>query len=238
VVLRVNSPGGDALASDVVWREVSLCREKKPFVVSMGDVAASGGYYISCAADTIVAQPSTITGSIGVFGIMFNLQKMFSEKLGVTFDGYKTSPFADLGSMTRPLTEQEKQIIGQWVDNVYVTFTGKVAAGRSMDIAQVDSIAQGRVWSGIDAKNAGLVDVLGGLSTAVAKMAKLDNYRIKEMPELKDPFVKLLEDVSGEAEARWMHTMMGDHYETYKLVHKIKEYHGIQARSFYSLTLN
>jgi protease-4 len=158
IVLRVNSPGGSALASDVIWREVVLAKKVKPVVVSMGNVAASGGYYISCAANAIVAEPTTITGSIGVFGLMFNAQNMFKNKLGLTFDTYKTSNYTDLGTVTRPLTNGEKNILQVQVDQVYNTFTSRVAQGRKMSQADVDSIGQGRVWSGIDAKRIGLVD--------------------------------------------------------------------------------
>ncbi|HEX5001377.1 MAG TPA: signal peptide peptidase SppA [Bacteroidia bacterium] len=241
VVLRVNSPGGDALASDVVWREVSLCRKAKPFIVSMGNVAASGGYYISCAADTIVAEPNTITGSIGVFGLMFNLQKMFSNKLGITFDGYKTSPFADIGTMSRPMTEKERMIITGWVEKVYSTFVKRVADGRHLPEATVDSLAQGRVWSGTDAKNAGLVDVLGGLDTAIeiaAHKAGITNYRIKELPEQKDPFVSLLEDISGEAQTRWVQYTIGDKFEMVQSAEKLSRTQGVQARELFNLRID
>jgi protease-4 len=145
IVLRVNSPGGDALASDVIWREVVLAKKVKPVVVSMGDLAASGGYYISCAANKIVAEPTTLTGSIGVFGLMFNAQNMFKNKLGITFDTYKTNNYGDIGTMNRPMTESERVIIQRSVDQVYNTFTSRVAEGRNMKQADVDSIAQGRV---------------------------------------------------------------------------------------------
>ena len=187
IVLRVNSPGGSALASEIIWRETMLTRKAgKPFVVSMGDMAASGGYYISCAADSIFAQPNTITGSIGVFGIVPNMQDFFKNKLGVTFDQVKTAPNADIGSVTRPLTEGEKIIIQSEIDTVYHDFKTRVAEGRKKDMPLIDSIAQGRVWTGSRAMQIGLVDRVGGLDDAIAcaaGMAKLKDYSLREYPE-------------------------------------------------------
>ena len=187
IVLRVNSPGGSALASEIIWRETMLTRKAgKPFVVSMGDMAASGGYYISCAADSIFAQPNTITGSIGVFGIVPNMQDFFKNKLGVTFDQVKTAPNADIGSVTRPLTEGEKIIIQSEIDTVYHDFKTRVAEGRKKDMPLIDSIAQGRVWTGSRAMQIGLVDRVGGLDDAIAcaaGMANLKDYSLREYPE-------------------------------------------------------
>lgn len=187
IVLRVNSPGGSALASEIIWRETMLTRKAgKPLVVSMGDVAASGGYYISCAADSIFAQPNTITGSIGVFGIVPNMQAFFKNKLGITFDQVKTAPNADIGSVTRPLTEGEKIIIQSEIDTIYHDFKTRVSEGRKKDMLFVDSIAQGRVWTGSRAMQIGLVDRMGGLDDAIscaARMAKLTEYGLREYPE-------------------------------------------------------
>ena len=187
IVLRVNSPGGSALASEIIWRETMLTRKAgKPFVVSMGDMAASGGYYISCAADSIFAQPNTITGSIGVFGIVPNMQDFFKNKLGVTFDQVKTAPNADIGSVTRPLTEGEKIIIQSEIDTVYHDFKTRVAEGRKKDMPLIDSSAQGRVWTGSRAMQIGLVDRVGGLDDAIAcaaGMANLKDYSLREYPE-------------------------------------------------------
>lgn len=233
VVLRVNSPGGDALASEVIWREVDLCRKEKPVIVSMGDLAASGGYYISCAADRIVAQPNTITGSIGVFGLLFNAGNMFKNKLGITFDQYKTGNFSDLGNMTRSLTEAERTIIQNSVERVYTTFTKRVSEGRNMSIAAVDSIGQGRVWSGTDALAIGLVDTLGGLDDAIAiaaRKAKLTNYRITELPEKKDPFQQLLTEITEGAETRYLQHRLGAYYNTYRELEHLSRYEGVQAR--------
>jgi len=188
IVLRVNSPGGSALASDVIWREISLAKQDKPVVVSMGDVAASGGYFISCNADEVYADATTITGSIGVFSIIPNLQSFFKDKLGVTFDGVKTATYADIGNAGRPLTAQEKMFMQADVDSIYHTFKSRVAEGRKKDIDYIDSIAQGRVWTGIRAIDVGLVDKTGSLSDAVreaAKLAKVTSYYVKEYPETK-----------------------------------------------------
>lgn len=233
IVLRVNSPGGSALASDVIWREMLLAKKTKPVVVSMGDVAASGGYYISCAADTIVAQPNTITGSIGVFGLLFNAQKMFNHKLGITFDTVKTGKFSDLGSMTRPLTASEKEIIQHEIERIYDTFLSHVSEGRKLSKADVDSIGQGRVWSGTDAKRLGLVDSLGGINTAVtiaARMAKLDNYRTIALPEQKEFLQKLLEDFSSETSATITKNQLGESYKYYNRIQSMLKMQGIQAR--------
>lgn len=241
VVLRVNSPGGDALASDVIWREVVLTKKEKPVIVSMGDVAASGGYYISCGADAIIAQPNTITGSIGVFGLMFNIGEMMKNKVGVTFDGYKTGTFADLGNMTRPLNEAERAIMQNSVERVYSTFTGKVSEGRKMPVAMVDSVGQGRVWSGVDAMSLGLVDTLGGLEDAIAmaaKKAKLDNYRISELPEKKDPFEQFIKEMSEGAETRWLKYRLGDYYGVVNDLKYLSKYQGIQARMMHMIDHN
>ena len=219
IVLRVNSPGGDALASEVIWREVKLASAVKPTIVSMGDVAASGGYYISCAANKIVAQPNTITGSIGVFGLLFNGEKMLKNKLGITTDRYKTGVYTDMGSFTRPITPAETNIIQKDVNRIYDTFTKRVSEGRKIAQADVDSIGQGRVWSGVDALSLRLVDTLGGMNDAIAiaaRMAKLDNYRVKEMPEVKEPIQKIMEEMSEEVHVRFMKQQLTP--EQFKLI--------------------
>lgn len=240
IVFRVNSPGGGSLASDVIWREISLAEKEKPVVVSMGDVAASGGYYISCAADTIVAQPNTITGSIGVFGVVFNIKNMLNNKLGITTDHYKTSPLSDLGLPTHALSDAEKKVYQNFVEDVYDVFTKKVAEGRKMTQADVDSIGQGRVWSGEDAKRLGLVDVLGSFNDAIniaAKMAGLENYRITELPYQKEPFAELLEDLNAEAKAMFVKTKLGDASIYYDEVKEILEWQGMQMRLPYDIKI-
>jgi protease IV len=205
IVLRVNSPGGSALASDIIWREALLAKQTKPFIVSMGDVAASGGYYIACPADVIVANPTTITGSIGVFGLMLNTQKLMNQKLGITFDGIKTNKYADLPNLTRPMTEDEKAIIQNEVESIYDIFIEHVGQGRNMTKISVDSIGQGRVWSGVNAKNIGLIDEFGGLERAIAiaaEKAGLAEYKTVEYPELGDPFEEIIKQLTGETRAR------------------------------------
>lgn len=238
IVLRVNSPGGSALASEVIWREAVLARKAKPLVVSMGDLAASGGYYISCIADTIVAQANTLTGSIGVFGLLFNTQNMWKDKLGITFDTVRTGRFADIGSLSRPLTAEERAIYQEEVEQIYNVFIGHVAEGRNMTTAAVDSIGQGRIWSGTDAKQIGLVDVIGGLETAksiAAKMAGLDNYRTVNYPEQKEFLQKLMEDFSADAKAYFAKEELGESYRYYAKLREVLNSQGIQARLPYEL---
>lgn len=233
IVLRINSPGGSALASDVIWREVILAKKAKPVIVSMGDVAASGGYYIACAADTIVAQPTTITGSIGVFGVLFNAQKFFNNKLGITFDQVKIGDYADLGNYTKPLNAGERMIIQNEVNRIYEDFTTKVSAGRNMPLPKVKRIAEGRVWSGIDAKRIGLVDVLGNIDDAVeiaANKAKLTEYRIVNYPELEEPFQKLIKQLSGEINIMMMPSEYKELRPYIKTIESMKNNKGIQTR--------
>ncbi|OJV52222.1 MAG: signal peptide peptidase SppA [Bacteroidetes bacterium 43-16] len=195
VVMRVNSPGGSALASENILRELDLLQKNKKLVVTMGDYAASGGYYIACNADSIFALPNTITGSIGVFGVMMNTQKMFNNKLGITFDVEKTAPLADLGDATKPLSERERAIIQSGVDTIYHMFKSHVASGRKMDINYVDSIGQGRVWTGKRALDLKLVDGMGGLERAIkaaANLAGLESYRVVTYPRATSDMERLL----------------------------------------------
>lgn len=232
IVMRVNSPGGDALASEEIWREVILARKSKPFIVSMGDLAASGGYYISCAADKIVAQPNTLTGSIGVFGLLFNGEKMMRNKLGVTFDTYKTSPYTDMGTFTRAMTSSERTIMQQEVDRIYNVFTSRVAEGRHMKQALVDSIGQGRVWSGETALRIGLVDTLGGLQDAIAiaaRKAGISEYRTTQLPEQKDLIMQVMEDMAAETRTSMLKEETGPAYEYLKALKGLMRLRGIQA---------
>lgn len=235
IVFRVNSGGGSSLASESIWRELSLAKQEKPVIVSFGDVAASGGYYISCAADSIFALPTTITGSIGVFGIIPNMQAFFQNKLGVTFDGVKTGPYADAGAIYRPLNENEKKMIQANIEMVYAQFKQRVADGRKIDIAYVDSIAQGRVWTGLRAKEIGLIDRFGGLEAAVkcaARMAKLTEYRIREYPEPKNIFDQLFGKTDPMSYTEKMKAEIGeDNYKIYMEMKRIKEMtNTVQAR--------
>lgn len=243
IVLRVNSPGGSALASDIIWREVVLAKKAKPVIVSMGDVAASGGYYISCAADSIVAQPNTITGSIGVFGVLPNAKGML-EKIGVTTDTVKFGKYADLGDAARPLTQGERAIIQKEIEKIYDVFIGRVAEGRKMTKADVDSLGQGRVWSGIDAKGKGLVDKMGGLQDAIdiaVKKAKLDKYSIVYLPHPEKGLNKFMKELSGESDDNVQTVIkkeLGDDYKYYQYLQKARNIKGIQARMPYEIEFN
>ena len=233
IVLRVNSPGGSALASDVIWREVLLAKKSKPVIVSMGDVAASGGYYISCAASWIFAQPNTITGSIGVFGLVPNIQKMLENKLGITVDTVNTNKYSDVGSGLRKTTDFEYSFIQNSVERVYDTFTKRVAEGRKMTQANVDSIGQGRVWTGKDALKINLVDELGGINDAIAyavKITKLKEYKLVELPKQKNPFDALLGNKETELETRIIQRNLGATYIYFKQLQNIISLKGIQTR--------
>ena len=234
IVFRINSGGGSALASENIWREISLAKKVKPVIVSFGDVAASGGYYIAAAADSIFASPNTITGSIGVFGIVPNMQGFFNDKLGVTFDGVKTAEYADAATVTRPLTEQEKKFVQQTVDNIYSQFKQRVAEGRKRDTAYIDSIAQGRVWSGEDALRLGLVDKLGGLEDAIAaaaRMAKLDKYRLREYPEVGNWMDELFEKKNVDPVVKMKQELGDENFKVYQELVRVKRMVGTtQAR--------
>lgn len=215
VVIRVNSPGGSALASESIWREIEETKKVKKVVTSMGDVAASGGYYIACNSDKIIANPTTITGSIGVFGLLFNAKKMLNEKLGVTIDTVKTSKYADFMSQSRTVTDFEGAIIQNRIEEIYDNFISRVAEGRKMNKADVDSIGQGRVWSGIDAKRIGLIDEFGGLKKAIevaAELAGIEQYRITALPEQKDFLSTFLKEMQGDAELNMLKRIFGEEY--------------------------
>jgi protease-4 len=234
IVLRVNSPGGSILASDVIWREMTEAKKAKPLIVSMGEVAASGGYYIAAPADTIVAQPNTITGSIGIFGILFNVQELVNDKLGVTTDVVSTGELSDFGNMARPLTEVERTIIQSSVEDGYETFISRVAEGRGMHPDSVRKVASGRVWTGTQAKARGLVDVLGGLDTAIgiaaAKIKAGEDYRVVYYPEKKPWFEELMLNFSDQVQVRILQTQLGEQYPLYQKIQKLKNYQGVQVR--------
>jgi protease-4 len=240
IVIRINSGGGSSMASENMWREITVARKEKPVVISFGDVAASGGYYMSCNADSIFAEPNTITGSIGVFSILPNMQKFFKNKLGVTFDWVKTAPDADELSINKPLTDMQKRYFQNDVDSIYHTFKSRVAAGRKMDIEYVDSIGQGRVWLGKKGLQLGLVDRLGGLQDAIdcaARMVSVKNtiwsdYRLKEYPEPKNFLDLLLGHYKKSVSIQAIKDELGeDGYRTYNSLQKVKEMVGkAQAR--------
>ena len=241
IVLRVNSPGGSILASEVIWREMSEAKKVKPVIVSMGEVAASGGYYIAAPADTIVAQPNTITGSIGIFGILFNVQELVNDKLGVTTDVVSTGELSDFGNMARPLTEVERTIIQSSVEDGYETFISRVAEGRGMHPDSVRKVASGRVWTGTQAKARGLVDVLGGLDTAVgiaaAKIKAGEDYRVVYYPEKKQWFEELMLNFSDKVQVRILQSQLGEQYPLYQQIQKLKNYQGVQVRMTQDLVI-
>ena len=209
IVVRVNSPGGDALASDVIWRELRITDDEMPVVVSMGDVAASGAYYIASAARYIYAEPTTITGSIGVFGLMFNTEKFFKNKTGVNFDRVVSHQYADIGNSNRPMSKYESDMIQREVERVYKRFLDVVNEGRGFEKrSDLEQIAEGRVWSGTRAKQNGLVDELGGLDEAIAKAAEFaemgKDYQVEIFPEEKDPFSSLVERLAGDSVESWL----------------------------------
>lgn len=240
IVLRINSPGGSAFGSEVIWREVKLAAETKPVIASMGDVAASGGYYIAAAADTIMADRTTITGSIGIFGMIPNVQKLMTDKLGITNDVAMTNEHSDMISLTRPMSTFERELMQQTIEDGYDTFISRVAEGRKMQKTEVDEIGQGRVWAATNAKEIRLIDVYGGLTDAIElakKMAKLDDYRIVNLPKLKDPFEELMKEFSGSAKAGFMKDEMGENYKYYEQLRGILSQKGIQARMPYDIEI-
>lgn len=241
IVLRINSPGGSALASDVIWREVVLTKKVKPVIVSMGAVAASGGYYIAAPADYILAEPNTITGSIGVFGMFVNASELLNNKLGLKFEKVKFGEYSDLGSIDRPMTGSEKIIVQKMIDRIYDDFITKVSEGRKLTKVQVDSIAQGRVWAGVDAKRIGLVDEFGGLKDAIAlaaKKANLTEYRITNLPEQQDQFEKILKSFGASLSEYMVQSQLGDNYRYYQQFKDVQQMHGIKARMMFDGEIN
>lgn len=247
VVLRVNSPGGSALTSDIIWREVELTTREKPVIVSMGNVAASGGYYISCAADTIVADPMTLTGSIGIYGQFFTGEKLIKDKLGMTSSSIKTNAHSDFGGAyplplpigNRPLNAYEKQVLQKYIENGYETFLSRVAQGRRMTRDEVHEVAQGRVWTGEQALQVGLVDVLGGLDEAIriaAEKAGLEKYSLSEYPVEKNPFEELFSGLSASVRAKILNAELGEYYGTFRdLKEMMNAQQGLVARLPYDI---
>ncbi len=240
VVFRVNSRGGNAIASDLIWREVELTSKVKPVVVSMGNYAASGGYYIAAAADKIMASPVTVTGSIGVFGIIPNAEVLLKNKLGIGSDIVRTNAHSDSPSLTRPLNDFERAAMQANVERTYSTFTGVVASGREMRQTAVDSIGQGRVWSGSDAAGIGLVDAFGGLTDAIseaAMLAGLEEYRVMEKPDASDFYTKLLKQMTGEMRAKAIRSELGEVSRYYFDLKEIISSGGVQAAMPYYLDI-
>lgn len=249
LVLRVNSPGGNALTSDIIWREVQLTRSQKPIIVSMGDVAASGGYYISCAANTIIAEPTTLTGSIGIFGMFFSGEKLIEDKLGIHNEVVKTNEHSDFGGSfplqlpisSRSLTSYEKNVLQNYVNRGYRTFLQRVMEGRNLTHTALDSIAQGRIWTGEDALKIGLVDTLGGLEDAIktaAHVAGINQYILVEYPTPKSPMEEMLNQLTGGIKAKIMQEEMGPLYTTWQQLQGLTSQRGILARIPFDLNIN
>jgi len=240
IVLRINSPGGDFVASDMMWREIALASDVKPVIASMSDYAASGGYYMAMACDTIVAQPTTITGSIGIFGMLFNAEGFLKEKLGVTHDVVRTGDYSDILTVTRPLSDGEKAIIQQGTNDGYETFTTKAAEGRGMAKEDLLKIASGRVWTGQQALDNGLVDMLGGLDDAIAiavdKANIADDYKLRYYPKYES-FIERILNGGGNVKTQMIQEELGEMYIYVKEINKLKNYQGIQARMLYDISL-
>ena len=240
IVLRVNSPGGDGIASDIIWREVMLAKKEKPVIVSMGDYAASGGYYISCAATEIVAEPTTITGSIGVFGLLPNAKELLEDKLGITTDTVSTNSHSSAPSLSYPLETKEAMVLQHAIEDFYHTFLTRVSDGRNMTVANVDSIGQGRVWSGAQAIKIGLVDTLGSLKVAMriaAQKANLADYSIEELPHQMSPFHKLLSSFGAQTSEAFLKEKLGAAYKPMEDIEKIQNTKGVQARMPFDLNI-
>ena len=235
IVFRINSGGGSGSASDVIHHEVMLAAKEKPLVVSMGDVAASGGYYIAAPADTILAGPGTITGSIGVFGLFPNVQKLMNDKLGISTDVVKTNRNADILNTMTPFDPEQRVIIQKMIDNFYTHFVTIVAEGRGKTYEEIDAIAGGRVWAGTDAMELGLIDMYGGLKKSIevaAEMAGLESYRVQPLPRLEDPMTVLMRQLTGGSLARADRILkqeLGEGYQTFRKIQEIQKLHGIQA---------
>jgi len=239
IILRVNSPGGSALSSELIWRELMLAKKKKPLIISMGDLAASGGYYISSAGDYIIANPTTITGSIGVFGLLWNAKGFLNNKVGINVSGYKTNKYADLGSYYRPLTNYEREKMQNLVEKTYRTFLRRVANGRNKTTAEIDSIGQGRVWSGINAKGIGLIDEFGGLEKAIkiaAKRARIEKYKTIEYPKKKEFFELLMESLNNDLAKTFLKAYLPQELNKQKeMFDFIKNNHGVMALMPYTI---
>lgn len=240
VVIRVNSPGGSAYASEQIWREVILLKEKKPVVISMGGMAASGGYYISCAANRIFAEPTTLTGSIGIFGMIPDASELITEKIGVKFDVVKTNEMADLGSMGRPLNAAESAQLQKMIERGYDLFTRRVADGRGIAQDSIKLIAEGRVWTGEQGLKIGLVDELGNLDDAVAhaaKLAEMEKFRAVSYPAPANPFEQLFNEKKSGYLTSQMRSILGDHFATFSLLKSIKDRDHVQARVPYDINI-
>lgn len=241
IVIRINSPGGSFVASDMMWREVKLATEKKPVIASMSDYAASGGYYLAMACDTIVAQPHTITGSIGIFSVLFDASGLLNNKLGITFDDVKTGEYGEMVTMSRPLTDAEKNVWQTRTEEIYDTFTRKAAEGRGMSQDDIKLVASGRVWTGTQAKEKKLVDVLGDYNDAIEIAAKAagieDDYKVRLYPYQKPFFQQFMEDIEENSRVSAMKEELGSSYIYYQYWQEVKKCNGVQARMPFELVI-
>lgn len=239
VVLRINSPGGSAYGSEQIWKAVSVVKSKKPIVVSMGDYAASGGYYIACNTDRIFAQPTTLTGSIGIFGIFPNIGGL-TDKLGIKFDNVKTNKYSDFGATYRPMNTEERAILQRYINNGYELFTKRCAEGRDMNIDSLKAIAEGRIYSGTDAMRLGLVDEMGGLEEAIAfaaKKANISDYTLKYYPSVKSLIEQISDIFSTSIEERIVKSQLGENYRLFRTIQRAQTTTGIKAIMPYSITV-
>ena len=237
VVLRVSSPGGSAYGSEQIWRALTNLKKEKPLIVSMGDYAASGGYYISCMADSIIAQPNTLTGSIGIFGLIPNIDGL-NKKLGLSYDGVKTNKMSDAISINRAFTPEEKVLMQNYINHGYELFVKRCADGRKKTIEEIKTIAEGRVWTGEDALKIGLIDGIGGLDEAIlmaAKKADLTAYQVREMPEKEDFATKIMKSLNEDIETKILKSQLGEHYNILRQVKQYEKLNGVQARMPYDL---
>lgn len=239
VVFRVSSPGGSAYGSEQIWHALTNLKKQKPLVVSMGDYAASGGYYISCMADQIIAQPNTITGSIGIFGVIPDLSGL-NNKIGLTYDGVKTNKMSDAISLNRPFRPEERELMQSYVDRGYELFVKRCADGRGKKVDEIKAIAEGRVWTGEDALKIGLVDKIGGLDEAIsiaAERANLKNYMVKDFPEKEDFATKLMKSFGEDMETKFVKARLGENYRLFKHLKDVEKLNGIQARLPYEIII-
>lgn len=241
IVLRVNSPGGSAIASDIMWRELNLAAKVKPVIVSMGNYAASGGYFISAPGTKIYADPVTVSGSIGVFGMIPNFGRLLKDKLGISTETVNTNSNSDFPSVFRPMNSLEQQVMQKNIESIYGDFVSKVSEGRKMRTGSVDSIGQGRVWSGKRAKELGLIDEMGGLEDAIkgaAELAKIEKYSIKEFPVIEDPYSKIISGLTGEIKMGILEKEFGEYARYYSEIRELAALSGVQARLPYFIEIH
>lgn len=237
VVLRVSSPGGSAYGSEQIWRALTNLKKEKPLIVSMGDYAASGGYYISCMADSIIAQSNTLTGSIGIFGLIPNIDGL-NKKIGLSYDGVKTNKMSDAISINRAFSPEERVLMQNYINHGYELFVKRCADGRKKTVEEIKTIAEGRVWTGEDALKIGLIDAIGGLDEAIlmaAKKADLTAYQVREMPEKEDFATKIMKSLGDDLETKILKSQLGEHYNILRQVKQYEKLNGVQARMPYDV---